>query len=275
MPFGNKDKKYWIIPQESLAPEHLGLGSILKRPNDPIDILNRGAIEPLSESEIIREREQVTKSLDNAVSSGFGSKLGASSVLAAVVGASPSLEGSWKNATSVSFQATGVRAQHFVPEADYVNRALRTKRVDLFVRRSFFTAPVYMVVGIAIAQTLKRESAISSERGAGAGVGLGPPGTGVEVSAEFSANNESKSSNTDSVENEVILAYRVRRFRYSKRKDEFVKRDEDETKPAHYTLGEDEDEDEEEGQIPVFSFFEEDDIAAQDIGMEGFVDSSQ
>lgn len=277
MPFGNKSKKYWIIPQASLSPDDLVLGSILKRPNDPIDVLNRRVVEPVDPLDIIKEREQVTKSLDGALEVGFGSKLGASSVLAAVIGASPSVEGTWETTVSDKIEATRVRAQHFSPSADYVNRALRTQAIDSFVRSSFFTAPMYMVVGVAIASTLTRSANASSSKGAGAGVGIGPPSLGVEISAELSANRAIKSSYSDSVEEDVVLAYRLRRFRYSKRKDTFSRKDEDETKHARYELDDkkaekDEDEDEEDDTVAIFSYFEGEDVAARDAGMEGFVE---
>ncbi|KAJ6438340.1 dynamin family protein [Purpureocillium lavendulum] len=272
MPFGNRSKKYWIIPQESLAPDDLVLGSILKKPNDPIDILNRRTVAAIDESLIIHEREQVTKSLGDAIDSGFGAGLGASSVLAAVLGAAPTIEGNWAHGVSDKIEATRVRAQHFVPPADYVNKALRTPEMDSYVRQSFFSAPVYMVVGVAVASTLTRTANASGDRGGKAGVGFGPPGTGVEVSAELSANRNTKSNYSDSVEGDVVLAYRLRRFRYSKRRDEFVKKDEDETKHARYGTDEDdveEHDDDEVNEVAVFSYFEGEDVAG-DADMHGF-----
>ena len=279
MPFGNKSKKYWIIPQASLFPDDLVLGSILKRPNDPIDILNRRAVEPVDPLEVIKEREQLTKSLEDAVEVGFGSKLGASSVLAAVIGASPSLEGNWETSVSDKIEATRVRAQHFSPTSDYVNRALRTQVIDEYVRQSFFSAPIYMVVGVAIANTLSRTASASSDKGGGVGVGIGPPSLGVEVSAEMSVKRGTKSSYSDAVDGDVVLAYRVRRFRYSKRKDTFIKKDEDESKHARYRLDEgdseaEEDEDDDQ-DIAVFSYFEGEDVNADDAGLEGFVEPGE
>jgi len=276
MPFGNRSKKYWIVPQESLAPDDLVLGSILKKPNDTIDILNRRAVVAIDPSLVIHEREQVTKSLGDAVDSGFGAGIGASSVLAAILGASPTLEGKWATGVSDNIEATRVRAQHFVPPAEYVNKALRTQEMDSYVRQSFFSAPVYMVVGVAIASTLTRTANASADRGGKAGVGLGPPGTGVEVSADLSANRNTKSSYHDSVEGDVVLAYRLRRFRYSKRRDEFVKHDEDETKHARYGTDEDDapqsEDDEGVNEVAVFSFFDGEDVEAGDAGLQGFAE---
>lgn len=281
MAFSDKPKRHWIIPQECLAPDDLVLGSILKYPNDPIDILNRKDVEPVDPSTIVSEREQVTKSFTDALDTGFGSKIGASSVLAAVLGASPFIEGIWTKSTSYTIEATHVRAQRFIPTAAYVNKALRTQQVDAFVRSSLFSAPVYMVVGVAVAKTLSRKAERSRNRGGGAGMGIGPPGTGVEVSAELTANHEVQSTYNDSVENEVVLAYRLRRFRYSKRKDEFMKREQDETKHARYSLGEkvsgsedDEDDDDDDSYVPAYSYFEADDIAASDIEMAGFLEGT-
>lgn len=273
MTFGNKSRKYWIIPQASLSPDDLVLGSILKTPNDPIDILNRRAVEAVDPLHVIKEREQLTKSLSSALDSGFGSALSASSILATVLGLSPTLEGNWSKGASDAIEATNVRAQHFIPPEDYVNKALRTPEVDAFARQSFFSAPIYMVVGVAVASTLSRKEDVSSARGGKTGIALGPPGTGIEVSAELSANREHKSGYQDSVGEEVVLAYRVRRFRYSRRQDKFVKKGEDETKHARYAADEEESEDEEDeesNEIAVFSYFDDEDVATDSTGLLGF-----
>ncbi|GKU03430.1 unnamed protein product [Fusarium langsethiae] len=284
MAFSDKPKRHWIIPQECLSPVDLVLGSILKYPSDPIDILNRNEVEPIDPSAIVSEREQVTKSFTDVLDTGFNSKIGASSVLAAVLGASPFVEGNWSKCTSFTIEAKNVRAQRFIPSESYVDKALRTPQVDVFVRNSLFSAPIYMVVGVAVAKTLSRTAERSRSRGGGGGMGIGPPGTGVEVSAELTANHGAESTYHDSVEDEVVLAYRLRRFRYSKRKDEFKRAKQDETKHALYRLENrvlrsgDEDEDDEEDDdntyFPAFSYFEGDDIVASDVEMAGFVEST-
>ncbi|QPC71745.1 hypothetical protein HYE68_002497 [Fusarium pseudograminearum] len=278
MAFNDKPKRHWIIPQECLSPVDLVLGSILKYPNDPIDILNRKEVEPIDPSAIINEREQVTKSFTDALDTGFNSKIGASSVLAAVLGASPFVEGNWSKGVSFTIEAKNVRAQRFIPTEPYVNKALRTPQVDAFVRDSLFSAPVYMVVGISIAKALSRTASRSRNRGGGGGMGIGPPGTGIEVSAELTANHGVESSYHDSVEDEVVLAYRLRRFRYSKRKDEFRSARQDETKHTRYSMEdrmlrfeEDNEDDDDDIYIPTFSYFDGDDIVASDVEMAGFV----
>ncbi|KAH7143370.1 hypothetical protein DER46DRAFT_619035 [Fusarium sp. MPI-SDFR-AT-0072] len=276
MAFSNKSKKSWIIPQASLSPDDLVLGSILKRPGDPTDILNRQVVEPVDPSNIIKEREQVTKSFIDALDVSFGSKLGASSVLASIIGASPSLEGTWAKGVSVSIEATNVRAQHFLPSADYVNRALHTKVIDDYVHQSFFSAPVYMVVGVAVASKLSRTTNASSDKGGGVGIGISPPGTGIEVSAEWSATCGSQSSYHDSVAEDVVLAYRLRRFRYSRRRDEFIQKDEYESKHARYGTDQEDltaEENEDGGNyVAVFSYFDGDDFTAVQAGNQGFAE---
>lgn len=276
MTFSDRAKKYWIIPGECLDPDDLVLGSILKYPNDPIDILNRKEVEPIDPSAIVSEREQVTKGFSDALDIGFGSKIGASPVLAAVLGASPFIEGNWKKGTSYTVEATKVRSQRFIPTAAYVNKALRTQQVDAFVRNSFFSAPVYMVVGTAVARTLSRTAEKSRGRGGGGGMGIGPPGLGFEVSAELTANRDKESTYHDSTDEDVILAYRLRRFQYSKRKDEFKQRDQDETDHACYSLedelGSEEEEEEGDAYVATFSYFDREDVVVSETDMAGFVE---
>lgn len=69
-------------------------------------------------------------------------------------------------------------------------------------------------------------------------MGVGPPGLGVEVSAGLTANRDTESTYHDSTDEDVVLAYRLRRFQYSKRKDGLKRRDQDETKYARYSLEE-------------------------------------
>jgi hypothetical protein len=95
-----------------------------------------------------------------------------------------------------------------------------------------------MVVGTAVARTLSRTAEKSRGRGGSAGIGVGPPGLGVEVSAGLTANRDTESTYHDSTNEYVVLAYRLRHFQYSKRKDGFKRRDQDETKHARYSLEE-------------------------------------
>lgn len=276
MPWGNQAKKYWIIPQECFAPESLVLGQILKEANDPLHALNRRAVVQIDPLDILHEREQVSKSIGSALETGFGANLGASSVLAAIIGASPSVDGKWSSSASDSIEAAGVRVSHFDPSEEYVNKALRTDTISRFVQKNFFSAPIYMVVGVAIARTLSRSANSSSDKGGGANVGVGPPGLGVEISAGLSANVGNKSNYSDSVEDDVVLAYRVRRFRYSKRRKEFDRKEQDETKHARFGLdeedshrGEEEEEDEDDDMEPVFTYFDDNDESQEKAGQMG------
>ncbi|KAK2594368.1 hypothetical protein QQS21_007928 [Conoideocrella luteorostrata] len=279
MPFGNKSKKYWIVPQEALSPDDLQLGSLLKRPNDPIDLLNRNAVEQIEAKNIVKEREQVTKSLNDAISNGFGINFEASSILAAVLGASPDVGAELSRNKGDTIEATRVRAQHFIPPEEYMNKALSTQQVVEYTRQSFFTAPVYMVVGVAVARTLVRTANNSRNTELKGGFGLGPPGTGIEISANISGNHGKESVYQDSVDEDVVLAYRLRRFRYSKVRGRHIKKKTDETGHAMYRyISEDVSSDEEKEDPeynPVFSYFEDDDVAARDVGMEGFVEAGE
>ncbi|CEJ90301.1 hypothetical protein VHEMI06093 [[Torrubiella] hemipterigena] len=276
MPFNNKTKKYWIIPQESLDPKDLPLGSILKQPNDVIDVLNRGEVLAIDERHIIKEREQISKSIKDSAEKGFGFNLDASSVLAAIIGASPDVGTEWSNAKGDSIEATKVRAEHFSPSEEYAKTLFSTENVTEYIGKSVFTAPVYLVVGLAIASTIVRSVSKSQKISGKAGVGLGPPGTGVEISGDVSGNLQVESSYSDAVNEDVVLAYRVRRFRYSKLRGRIVKSKEDETDHSIYKHGAEGDSEEEEEDdyitTAAFSYFEDDDVIARDFGLGGFTE---
>jgi hypothetical protein len=133
-----------------------------------------------------------------------------------------------------------------------------------------------MVVGTAVARTLSRRAKKSRGRGGGGGMGIGPQGLGVEVSAELNANRDTESTYHDSTDEDVVLAYRLCRFQYSKRKDEFKRRDQDETDQARYSLeeqlGSEEEEEEDDAYVATFSYFDGEDVAASETDMAGFVE---
>lgn len=284
MSFGDNTKKYWIVPSATLGPEDLVLGTVLRKPNNVIDTLNRNAVEPIEIGHIIHEKEQVKKSIGNAFDVGFGAELGASSALAAIIGGAPTVEGNWKSGISDSIEATQIRASHFSPTADYVNRALQTPEIKAYVRQSFFTTPVYMVVGVAVASSIEREFSRSKSHDGKVGADVGLAGTGLDVSASVSANRGSEQKYGDKVEGDVVLAYRARRFRYSRMKEVFVGKDE--TKHGRYSTNQDEDEnkddddddtddDDDENEFAVFSYFEANDVSATEAGAAGFEEENE
>ncbi|GAO19177.1 uncharacterized protein UV8b_00542 [Ustilaginoidea virens] len=278
MPFSNAWKKYWIIPQESLRPEDLELGSILKRPDDPIDLLNRHAVEPIDPKLVVQEREQVSKSFSDAMSRGAGLDVEASSALAAVLGGAPTLGAARSTAASETIEATRVRARHFSPSDEYAARALLTRQIASYVGQSFFTAPVFMVVGVAVASKLVRAATVSRDAGLRGGAAVGPPGSGVELSAAVYAGRATGSTYEDSVDGDVVLAYRLRRFRYSRMRSRFVK---DKQDGVFHRVGEhggesaaDSDDEGEDGYLPVFSYFEDNDVWRV-AGTQGFAEVGQ
>ncbi|KZZ91024.1 hypothetical protein AAL_06765 [Moelleriella libera RCEF 2490] len=319
MPYGNVAKRHWIVPQESLRPEDLPLGSILKRPDDPVDLLGRHAVETIDATYLVTEREQRHKSITDGSSGGFGTKLAVSSILTALFGISPELAAGWSQTTKQSIEATRVRSQRFNAPDEYVNRLLLNKEIADFLGASFFTPPLYMVVGLTVASTLSRKSFQSGDTNLGVGIGVGPPGTDVALSAGVSGNRGRESSYEDYVEGDVVLAYRLRRFRYSKRRARFDRKSEDETGHAQYALPEyrgrigrrrgrvDSVSEDETGHaqyalpervrlqgnfsnhgsgkqwevagelwdfVPVFSYFEDEDIDARELGVDGFEEPS-
>ncbi|CAG9996947.1 unnamed protein product [Clonostachys byssicola] len=281
MSFGDTTKKYWIVPSATLGPEDLVLGTVLRKPNNVIEALNRNAVEPIEIGHIIHEKEQVKKSIGNAFDVGFGAELGASSALAAIIGGAPTVEGNWKSGISNSIEATQIRASHFSPTADYVNRALQTPEIKAYVRQSFFTTPVYMVVGVAVASSVSREFTRSKSKDGKVGADVGIAGTGLDISASVSVNRGSEQKYGDQVEGDVVLAYRARRFRYSRRKEVFVRNSEDEKKHGKYSTDqgeeqnkddddEDDDDDDDENEFAEFSYFEANDVSATEAGAAGF-----
>lgn len=279
MPFNNKTKKYWIIPQESLDPKDLLLGSVLTQPNNVIDVLNRGEVTPINAKYIIREREQISKSIQNSIDKGVGLNFEISSALAPIIGATPKTKTEWSGANRDSIEATKVRAEHFSPPEDYAKALFLNKNVAEYIGKSVFTAPVYLVVGVAIASTVVRTAEKSHTRGAEAGVGLGPPGLGVDLSAEVSGKHQTESSYKDAVDEEVVLAYRVRRFRYSKLRGRIVKAKEDETGHSRYEHGDssggDDEEEEDYVNTAAFSYFEDEDVVAREFGLRGFAEEGE
>lgn len=263
MSFGRKEKKYWIVCPGNLSPESLPLGSILGLPYAPdASILNFGRIEPIESRSIRAETELAKFSIERAFNAGLGSKLEISSPLAPLLGVAPSLGLNFKSERIQTLEAKRFRVTTFWnPPDEYVNRALRDTEVLGYIKKSWFSTPVYMVVSVAVAAVVTKEHKGSTSFDGNAGAGVSPPATGVTLAADFSGGlgSELKSSEA-TVEQDTILAYRVRRIQYERRKDRFQKAKDNDTKFGFFNadrqeLDVDEDEDEDyDSDVPGFTY---------------------
>ncbi|KAK7214727.1 hypothetical protein V2G26_002730 [Clonostachys chloroleuca] len=143
-----------------------------------------------------------------------------------------------------------------------------------------------MVVGVAVASSVEREFTRSKSKDGKVGADVGIAGTGLDVSASVSANRGTEQKYGDKVEGDVVLAYRARRFRYSRRKEVFVRNSEDEKKHGKYSTDQDEeqnkdgdddydDDEDDENEFAEFSYFEQNDVSATEAGVAGFEEDNE
>lgn len=262
MVFGRKEKKYWIVCPGNLTPSSLPLGSILGLPYAPdASILNFGSIEPIDAHLIKPETELARFAVSQAFNAGLGAKLEVSSPLAPLLSVAPSLGLNFHSTRVESLQAKRFCVTTFWnPPKEYVDRALRIPEVMEYIKESWFTNPVYMVVSVAVAAVVTRDSRNSSSIDANAGVSVSPPGTGVAFATELSGSRGSRGRlEEETVEQDTILAYRVRRIQYEKRKDVFVKAKDNESSFGLFGQEHDQEEDREDddngdSDVPRFTY---------------------
>ncbi|KAK4221304.1 hypothetical protein QBC38DRAFT_492334 [Podospora fimiseda] len=145
------------------------LGSILPDPHKSKDSLNIDSSIPPIPPALIRDvtphvRQYVRSELNNTNS------LLAKLVLPAIGGASTDIYS--QNGATTSVDAFDVKAVPFRPDKKYLDEAVQNDNVKEYVRKHWFSVPLYMIVGVATAGKLSVKETISRDRNLRGGVGV-------------------------------------------------------------------------------------------------------
>ena len=211
------------------------LGNIIKDPADPERPLNARDRLPIPDTDLRRSKVQGwTDDVDKQ--KGLGGGVNASFL--SPLGASFNLNHSFEKHRQDRLEAKSLQTVHFDPTPEYILRSFhRSPDVLKYINDTNFKKKLYMVIGTKVAYDAKRSKTNSYSNETS--VGLGATGLpGLEAGPEASVN--AKDSRTTSFDESTpfVLAFRLRRIRYSQGKNKIDLKDY--TKAAKYSLEEDE-----------------------------------
>jgi hypothetical protein len=132
------------------------------------------------------------------------------------------LSGDHKNTTDVTYESAGMTQLEFEPATEYVSSSLGQEDVREYIRSHstvFGSLPLYMVVGLRIAHgaTFKYSRGRTTGGGVEAStVGLSLVGVPVDPSIGIRNTMESKGSQTTTIDQDFVIAYRLKECKYSR-----------------------------------------------------------
>lgn len=233
-------KNWFFLKKTSLSPEALQLGSILGQrivDDDPKTILNLHSVQDIEKHNVLNEVEEVDAWINAACNNGIGVKAALSSIL----GPRLKIEGTKSSESTGVVEAFKYRKSHAYLSQTYMDRAVLAERVQEYIKSTAFQGSLYLVVGIAVASQLDRESGRAKEMSIGADGAVPSGQVPIDVELHVSGWKGSHGLHGAHVASEVVVAYRIRRFRYSRgwlrKEGRWVKMGEDESKNADYSLG--------------------------------------
>ncbi|CAK7237312.1 hypothetical protein SEUCBS140593_009917 [Sporothrix eucalyptigena] len=206
----------WLVARYPQKPgELMKMGSILTDPANLETSLNLESIEDppklMDASLGIRSSVETNLNRDNSALI----KAAATVPVFSGIAANVVVEGRWKHDVTTTVRSMDVRASAFIPDGDYMGRALQTPKVAAYVKANLFSKRLYIVVGVATARKLYIKETVTAQQMACASAS-------ASVLAVAEGAVEAKHSGTTTVSSELEVgeecdfAYRVRQFVYSK-----------------------------------------------------------
>lgn len=220
-----------FIPQDT----DIVLGNIIKDPADPERPLNARDRLPIPEADLRRSEVQGWKD-DVDKQRGIGGGVNASFL--SPLGASFNLKHSFQKGQQDRLEARHLKTVHFDPTPAYILQSFHNSPDVLkYINDTSFKKKLYMVIGTKVAYGAKRSKAKSHLNETS--VGLGATGLpGLEAGPEASLNSKDSRITSFDESTPFVLAFRLRRIRYSRGKNKLDLNDY--TKAASYSLKEDE-----------------------------------
>lgn len=211
--------KLWVVPRYAETPGSImRLGSVLSDPKDLESSLNLDAIPPIP----TESKRDVSPAVKRHVNAELGKSdsffVKAAPAIAALfnVELGASAGAGRESGVSTTVDAVDVRATVFIPSGEYMDEALRNKKVQEFARKGAFGKSLYIVVGVATAGNLSVREEQSAGRFAEASAIAALPGGLGETEATFERRRNAKTETGVEVGETCDFAYRVREFFYSK-----------------------------------------------------------
>ncbi|KAJ6447265.1 vacuolar protein sorting protein [Purpureocillium lavendulum] len=217
----------WLVLRYPKPPGSIiALGSILSRADDPETRLNHiiqncgssdmntDHLDNVDRPYVHDESTAVQRSIQVELSNDRSAF--AEGVAPVLFGLGVHADGKSSNSVQTTVDALNVVAQVFQPPQMhldlYMKRAVADPGVQHYMRSTFFSKKLYLVVGIATADTLSVKEARTQESSVVASGGIGlQPGT-VHAAAESAHHRRCNNSSDFVVGKTCVFAYRVREF---------------------------------------------------------------
>lgn len=201
----------WDIPAND---ELVVLGRLIKDPTNPHSKIARSGVGAIPPSAIREKQDENFETTFEQVCSG---SLGVWAKCLLLVQCGSDLKQVRSSAERHKFKVLETR--YFVPDEEYLERALGDPGVQAFLHVKNWRAPVYMITGIKIARGASVSAESSSGRSARAelkvdGTGAGVP---VEVGPEAGWGSGSKRGISFTGSTDYIFAYQLTRMKPKKR----------------------------------------------------------
>jgi hypothetical protein len=254
----------WLVARYPRKPgELMKMGSILTDPVNLETSLNLESIEdpPKLMDASLGIRSSVENSLGRDNSALV--EVAATVPIFSGITASVVVEGRWKLDVTTTVRSMDVQASAFIPDDDYMGRALQTPKVATYVKAGLFSKRLYIVVGVATARKLYIKETVTHRQAAGASGSVSVPAV-AEGAVEAKHDATASVSLDLEVGEECDFAYRVRQFVYSKMRR--LRSKGDYTEKAMFRADGDADEDDDESEyVPKFRSLKSSDAAPTEL----------
>ncbi|KAK2599172.1 hypothetical protein QQS21_005362 [Conoideocrella luteorostrata] len=204
----------WLVPR---YPPNKGtlmkLGTILTRPGELESCLDLQGEKDIPASSTYKHQLSTGPAQQNLqTDKGFAFRAILS--ISSFLGITGNVEGKRVGGVNTSVIAKNAEATVFIPTEDYMNKALRRREVEEYIRKTGWEEPLYVVVGVATADRLHLEETRSGT--AQASGSLRANATGTDWSGITASHDKVNSSVRKSDLKDCDFAYRLKEINYSK-----------------------------------------------------------
>ncbi|KAK4166194.1 hypothetical protein QBC43DRAFT_314201 [Cladorrhinum sp. PSN259] len=208
---------YHIAPHFNIAATNgaLRLGTVVKDLLELAPLNKKEAdYEPVPDDEIYTPTPQTGfhATRKQLLSGKFG--IWAKTLGLSGVGGHSSAGGEWSN--HETFSCDSVVTTYFDPTNEWVAKCLAAKPVDDYIVGSGYKKEVYIVTGLKVATNLTFGSEAAQSANADSKVGANVPQAPVAGGVEGNVNAE-KSQNLSFQSTDIVVGFRVKKYRYKKK----------------------------------------------------------
>ena len=203
-------KTWFLLPNNDIpADGPLVLGSIIPELLDPTYTLNEGDTVPID-----REYSTYTRDFNHVVKSTGGGSVG---LLATFLSSWPggNFAASFTTTTTTHYRIQNVQTRFFSPTQEYIEKAISSARVLLYLKGSRYKSPLYIITGVKV--TRGPNSFVTSRRSAGH---EGRTNVGIAGITPSSGNFDSRQSNSEDSSfaggSDFVIGYRLGKISFQK-----------------------------------------------------------